>query len=290
MKNKFTYLIVILSISFFLSSCKKDGYSVTESGLRYHFYEKKNLDQPNLGEVLQMHLIYRNAKDSILYDSRILGDSFLIELTKPSSIGGLEEGFAMMGKGDSASFLVNADSVFDKLFHQPLPSYINKGEVLRFDVKLNGIMSRDEMNAFLKQKGGPSGEIEAESIHEHLVSNNLNVQPVKEGVYNIRFVEGKGILPKIGDEVTVMYIARSLSGIVYDASDSKGAPLKFILGEGDYLPAFVDAIMTMKKGGVSRIVLSSANAYGAQGYGPVPANAPLVFELELIHVKPKVNS
>lgn len=290
MKNKFTYYFTfIIIIGLYLSSCKKDGYSVTETGLRYHIYDSKKQESAKLGDILKMHLIYKNSKDSILYDSKILGDSFLIELTKPSFKGGLEEGFAMMGEGDSASFLVSADSVFDKLFHQTLPSYIQIGDILRFDVRLNKIMSREEMNAFLKQKANLNSNIKTENdlIHDYLTSNKLEVSPIKDGVYYIPFVAGKGNQPKSGDEVTIKYLARSLNGIAYDASDKNGGPIKIILGKGGYLPSFIDAILAMKKGGVSRVVLSSQNAYGAAGFGPVPPNSPLVFDLELMEIKPK---
>lgn len=290
MKSIFTnYIFILIGVGLCFTSCKKDGYSITESGLRYHIYESKKQETAKLGDILKMHLIYKNTKDSILYDSKILGDSFLIELTKPSFKGGLEEGFAMMGEGDSASFLVSADSVFDKLFHQTLPSYIHKGDVLRFDVRLNKIMSREEMNTFLKQKANSNSNVKTENdlIHDYLANNHLEVSPVKDGVYYIQFVAGKGNQPKLGDEVTIKYLARSLNGIAYDASDKNGGPIKIILGKGGYLTSFVDAIVAMKKGGVSRVVLSSPNAYGSEGFGPVPPNSPLVFDLELIDIKSK---
>lgn len=289
MKIKFYYLILFLGFILSIYSCKKDGYSVTESGLRYHFYEKKKQAEPKLGDILKMHLSYRNAKDSILYDSKILGDSFLIELTKPCFKGGIEEGFAMMGEGDSASFLVIADSIFDKLFHLPLPDYLKKGEVLRFDVRLHKIMSREEMKTFLEGNKSKTGKSEIDLIHDYLSKNQLSDQQISEGVYFTNFIEGKGNQPRIGDEVSVKYIAHSLDGAIYDASENRGIPLKFTLGKGDYLIAFVNAIMQMKKGGVARVVLSSNNAYGSKTYGSIPANTPIVFELELIQIKANSN-
>jgi hypothetical protein len=74
--------------------------------------------------------------DSVLYDSKVLGDSFLIELMQPLFAGGLEEGFALMGEGDSAAFVVSADSIFEKLFRTQLPPFMHKGDKMRFDVRL----------------------------------------------------------------------------------------------------------------------------------------------------------
>ena len=224
MKRNFIYLTGFICVIIYFSGCKKDGYSVTASGLHYRFYESDKKETPKTGEIMLLHLTYRNQKDSILYDSKILGDSFLIELSKPSFRGGLEEGFAIMGTGDSASFLVSADSVFDKMFHQPLPAAIKKGETLRFDVRLKKIMSRTEMNSFLQRKPNVQSSDEMELIHQYLVNNNVDVAPVKYGVYYIRFVDGSGDQAKNGDEVLVKYIMRSLKGEVYNLSNKNGSP------------------------------------------------------------------
>ena len=142
MKTQKKISLLIVGTLLVFSSCFKDGFEVTSNGLHYLFYKTNEGAKPKIGDILQLDLEYKNQKDSILYSSKSLGDSFLLELKAPSFIGGLEEGLAMMSVGDSAAFLVSADSIFDKMFKTELPVEIKKGEMLRFEIKLKKIMNK----------------------------------------------------------------------------------------------------------------------------------------------------
>ena len=65
-------------------------------------------------------------------------------------------------------------------------------------------------------------------------------------------------------------------------------PVTFTLGKGNnFLPAFTDAVATMKKGTVLRVVLSSSNAFGSSGSDIVPPSSPVVFDIEMTDIKSK---
>ena len=53
---------------------------------------------------------------------------------------------------------------------------------------------------------------------------------------------------------------------------------------GGVIPGFSQSLMAMGKGGVSRFCIPAALGYGARATGPIPANADLVFQVELVDV------
>lgn len=284
-RNTIFTAIIVTSV-FVFNACKRDGYLVTQSGLHYNLITKKDGSKPKIGDILQMHLIYKNMKDSVIYDSKIIGDSFLIELTKPTFVGGLEEGFAMLSEGDSASFLVSADSIFDKLFRQPLPTFIHKGDKLKFEVRLVKIIDKKEFIESQQKKNEQSKKHNLLEIENFLAQNNIQANPVDEGFYYVSFNEGQGTSPKKGDIVTVSFTGKTLEGQVFESTKSINKPFQFIVGNTEIPNVLNIAVANMKVGGLSRIILSSDRSKGMFGVEKLPANTSVIYDIELIKIDP----
>jgi len=90
--------------------------------------------------------------------------------------------------------------------------------------------------------------------------------------------------PKKGDEVSVHYVGTLESdGTQFDSSRSRGEPFTFSLGKGQVIKGWDLGVATMKKGELAKFTISSEFAYGDSGSPPtIPANATLVFEVELL--------
>jgi FKBP-type peptidyl-prolyl cis-trans isomerase len=88
-------------------------------------------------------------------------------------------------------------------------------------------------------------------------------------------VEGTGDEVKLGDTIKVHYKGTlATSGVKFDSSYDVGEPVTFKLEEGKLI-----------KG---RLVIPSDLGYGKVGSPPtIPADADLVFEVELLAVNPK---
>lgn len=97
---------------------------------------------------------------------------------------------------------------------------------------------------------------------------------------------GTGAQPKQGQQVTVQYTGWLQSnGQMFDSSRLPGRqPFQFTIGQG-VIQGWSEGVPTMKVGGKRRFVIPASLGYGAQGYPPtIPANATLVFDIELLSV------
>lgn len=76
-------------------------------------------------------------------------------------------------------------------------------------------------------------------------------------------------------------------GRQFDSSRERGQPFSFHLGGGRVIRGWEQGIPGMKVGGTRRLVIPPALAYGERGAGNgvIPANATLMFEVELLAVE-----
>lgn len=98
-------------------------------------------------------------------------------------------------------------------------------------------------------------------------------------------VVGTGAAPQKGQVVVVHYTGWLLDGTKFDSSVDRGQPFEFPLGAGQVIPGWDEGVATMKVGGKRILVIPSDLAYGPRAMGPIPANATLKFEVELLGVK-----
>ena len=97
---------------------------------------------------------------------------------------------------------------------------------------------------------------------------------------------GDGPAPKHGDVVVVHYTGWLLDGTKFDSSRER-EPLRFPLGLRRVIAGWEEGLASMKVGGKRKLVIPPQLAYGEQARGPIPANATLVFEVELVAIEAK---
>jgi FKBP-type peptidyl-prolyl cis-trans isomerase len=100
-------------------------------------------------------------------------------------------------------------------------------------------------------------------------------------------IVGTGAEAKSGDSVTVQYVGVLFAnGKEFDSSWKNGEPFTFDLGSGGVIAGWDQGVEGMKVGGRRRLIIPAELGYGAAGSPPtIPANAALVFDVDLVSVK-----
>src|SRR6187431_1764677 len=107
-RNIFTFILV----AGIIASCKDGKEKKAPSGMKYIVYKELNGKKPETGDWVTVEMVYKQENDSVLFDSRNLGKPLRFELPPSKFEGSFEEGLRLIGEGDSASFFVNADSMY----------------------------------------------------------------------------------------------------------------------------------------------------------------------------------
>ena len=95
--------------------------------------------------------------------------------------------------------------------------------------------------------------------------------------------EGKGDEVKPGGTVTAHYTGWLTDGTIFDSSHKGGKPISFPLT--GVVKGWQEGIPGMKVGGVRRLYIPYAMAYGERGRDGIPPKADLIFEVELTEKK-----
>jgi peptidylprolyl isomerase len=102
-------------------------------------------------------------------------------------------------------------------------------------------------------------------------------------------VVGRGQAPSKGDNITVQYTGWLTNGCFFDTSRQPGrTAFQFVIGANppNVIAGWDEGVLTMRVGGKRRLVIPPSLGYGSGGQGPIPPNATLIFDVELLAVGP----
>lgn len=247
---------------------EKAGPLVTNaSGLQYVDLKVGDGPQPKAGDQVTVHYVGMLEDGTVFDDSREGDTPFTFLLGQAAVIEGWDEGISTMNEGGKRKLIIPPDLAYGE---EGLGDIIPPNTKLIFEVELIDIKE-----GITEVAPGSPPEIEGKE------------ETTGSGLKYIDIEEGTGIVPATGQRVSVHYTGWLESdGSKFDSSLDRGQPFEFTFGQGNVIAGWDEGLATMKVGGKRRLIVPGDLAYGAGGYPPViPANATLIFDVELLDVR-----
>jgi FKBP-type peptidyl-prolyl cis-trans isomerase FklB len=126
------------------------------------------------------------------------------------------------------------------------------------------------------------------ALGEKFLEENKKKEGVKTTASGLQYKvikEGSGPQPKATDVVTVNYRGTLIDGTEFDSSYKRGEPATFPLDR--VIKGWTEGVQLMKVGSKFQLFVPPNLGYGDRAVSPdLPANSTLIFEVELLNVKP----
>ena len=286
-KNHSFFAMICLSAMVLLTACgeKFPGYKKTADGLYYKFYHQDvSAQKPNSTDFVKVEMACY-LHDSLYYDWQGTGRDVYTQLTDSKFTGDLQEAYAMMRVGDSASFYIKADSIAIKYYEQdPQSVGLKPSDYFRYEVKLLEVMTQEEFQANIEHLKEQMKAASDAAMAAYIEREGIKVNPTESGIYIIPIEKGKGRCPVKGEKVELDFEAFLLNGQSVGSTFGQNEKFSFVLGEGYTIPGWEEIVPKMHLGERIRAIIPSEMAYGEHQVGNIPAYANLVYDIKLLKI------
>ncbi|MCP4132826.1 MAG: FKBP-type peptidyl-prolyl cis-trans isomerase [bacterium] len=144
----------------------------------------------------------------------------------------------------------------------------------------------DQLNEIAKKKQEAITKESLAKGEEYLAKNKekKGVLVTGSGLQYEILRKGNGSSPRETDTVKVHYQGTLVDGTVFDSSYKRNSPAEFPLNR--VIPGWTEGLQLMQPGAKYKFTIPSALAYGPRGNRSIPGNSVLIFEVELLEIKP----
>jgi peptidylprolyl isomerase len=188
------------------------------------------------------------------------------------------------GKHTVFGHVVSGQDVVDKIVGNDT---INSIEIIRVGAAAEAFQSDQKaFDALLAnfEKNKRERELAAMEEEQALINKQWpKAVTTPSGLKYVVVEEGAGDTPQKGNVVTVHYTGKLLDGRKFDSSYDRKQPIDFPVGAGQVIKGWDEALLGMKKGEKRVLIIPPSLGYGPSGRGPIPPNATMIFDVELVN-------
>jgi len=288
--------VLILLVTFFVG-CNNvhPGFEKTESGIYYQVISQVDslkAMKADSGEFYVMEMNYGTV-DSLLFKSELLPDQMVKMPFRKKEFGGdVWEALSLFSKGDSAHFIIRADSFFLKTTRAPeIPEIFLKDNEVHFHINITNIQTKEEIDA--EQAAFVNARKYAETIEiaKFIAENNWTNSTLESGLYFNKIKSGKGRKVKAGLFLTFDFEISLLDGKTIYSSIQASYPGKFEYGKNFDTKGLMEGLGRMRQGDEVELLIPSALAFGEGGRpGMIDPYTPLHYFVRLIDVSTKAEN
>lgn len=257
------FLLPVLALFLFVS-CGKDVEGLTpeeyisqnnlqatalENGVFIVIKEEGGDVKPNFEDVVQVSFVGK-LTDGTTFDNN---DDFKQALN--SLISGWYIGLKEIGIGGSCTLIIPHEMGFGDLDIDGVPAK----STLVFDIELKNIFK-------------------SRTIDEYIADNELNTAELEDGVHIVIHEQGNDKRASDVSKVTINYTGMLTNELIFDQGSNVSFNLK------NLIKGWQIGLKEIGEGGSCTLIIPSEAAYGTTGSGPIPPNAPLVFDIDLLKV------
>jgi len=246
---------------------KAEVFSAT-NGLRHIITKPGSGDMPEKGDKLTVNLLLKLADGKVVDDTRKNGRPLKgLPVGSPMRLKGLEQGLKGMKNGEQRTVVVPHELGFGAAGAGPeIPPY----STLIFELEIMDVQSDK------KQINGIISKLKKDYPKSELIAT-------KTGLQYVVTKAGGGAKAGKGKKIKAHYTGKLLDGTEFDSSVKRGMPFEFVVGTGQVIKGWDEALSDMKKGEKRTLIIPSELAYGERGSPPkIPPSSTLVFEVELV--------
>jgi FKBP-type peptidyl-prolyl cis-trans isomerase len=186
--------------------------------------------------------------------------------------------------GINAGDQMRAAGINDKITQDEFTRGVKDG----LDGKFLTPADQQRMRAFIVAVQQAAGAHNKAAAQEFLAKNALEkgVKTTASGLQYRILIPGDAQAPSPApsDEVTVHYRGKLLNGTEFDSSYARGKPVTFMVG--GVIKGWQEALALMKPGSKWQLFIPPELAYDMHSQQGIPAGSLLIFDVELLEVKP----
>ena len=279
MKKYFPHLLLLAGLVGFIACKKSDPvvYTPAEEDIKIkEFIAKKNwaaqstsegvyyvIDSVGKGATPLLTDYVNITFKGYLLDETLFSNSkdSSYEFKMSSLIQGLQIGLQKFKVGGKGKILIPSAYAFGAQGTSTIPP----NAILIFEITL---------------KNAKTTNYEDDLLKAYIAKKGWSAQATPEGIYYVIDSVGTGGNPTSSSAVTVFYKGYLLDETVFDSRLRPNTAVEF--GLSNVIKGWQIGLQKFKAGSKGKLLIPSAYGYGSTASSAIPANSPLIFEIELV--------